>query len=55
MTRITTLTQYHSEYQFSLEHPEAFWEKQAQEFTWKKPWDTVLKWDFSGPDIRWFE
>lgn len=42
MTRITTLEQYHAEYQFALENPEAFWAEQAKEFTWKKPWDTVL-------------
>lgn len=55
MTRITTFSQYQSEYQFALENPEAFWENQAKEFTWKKPWGTVLKWDFTTPDIRWFE
>ncbi len=55
MTRITTITQYHAEYQSALENPESFWEKQAKEFTWKKPWDTVLTWDFSWPDVRWFE
>lgn len=55
MTRITTLAQYYTEYQFSLEHPEAFWEQQARELTWKKPWDRVLKWDFETPDICWFE
>lgn len=55
MAHITTLKQYQEEYQFALENPEAFWEKQAQEFTWGKPWDTILKWDFETPDIRWFE
>jgi len=42
MTRITTFEQYHKEYHFALENPEAFWDKQAREFVWQKPWDTVL-------------
>lgn len=42
MTRITTLAQYQSEYQFALENPESFWGKQASEFVWKKPWNSVL-------------
>jgi len=43
MTRITTIEQYHTDYQFALENPESFWEKQAKEFTWKKPWNIVLQ------------
>jgi acetyl-CoA synthetase len=42
MTRITSFAQYQSVYQFALEKPEVFWAQQAKEFTWKKPWDTVL-------------
>lgn len=42
MTRITSLEQYQKEYQFALENPEDFWEKQAQEFIWKEPWNSVL-------------
>ncbi len=43
MARITTFEHYQQEYQFALENPDNFWEKQAKEFTWKKPWDTVLQ------------
>jgi len=55
MTRITTFEEYNKEYQFSLENPEDFWATQARECTWKKPWDTVLTWDFENVNIRWFE
>jgi len=54
MTRITTFEQYHSDYQFALENPVSFWEKQAREFIWKKSWDTVLKGDFETNYIEWF-
>ena len=32
--------------------PEAFWENQAKELTWFKPWDKVLEWDL--PFAKWF-
>jgi acetyl-CoA synthetase len=54
MTRITSIEQYHSEYKKSIENPESFWAGIAETFTWKKKWDKVLDWNFSGPDIQWF-
>ncbi len=30
----------------------AFWEQQARELTWARPWDTVLEWDL--PYAKWF-
>jgi len=54
MTRITSIEQYHSEYKKSVESPELFWEEQANEFTWKRKWDTVLNWDFTTPSVNWF-
>ena len=54
MTRITSIEQYHSEYKKSVESPELFWEEQANEFTWKRKWDTVLNWDFATPSVNWF-
>ncbi|CAB4679875.1 unannotated protein [freshwater metagenome] len=30
----------------------AFWEEQARELTWEKPWDRVLEW--SPPYAKWF-
>jgi acetyl-CoA synthetase len=53
--KITTFEEYQSEYAKSIQNPEAFWEEKAVQFTWYKKWDSVLKWDFSKPEIKWFE
>lgn len=53
--QITSPEEYHEQYKLSVEQPEKFWEGIAQNFEWSKPWDKVLSYDFSKPDIRWFE
>ncbi|MFT4761422.1 MAG: acetyl-CoA synthetase [Paraglaciecola sp.] len=53
--QIKSLKQYQEVYKQSVENPEAFWASQAETFTWKKPWDEVLEWDFRKPDIKWFK
>lgn len=53
--RITSFEEYKEEYQKSVDNPEAFWEGHANSFVWKKKWDKVLDWNFSGPDVKWFE
>jgi len=52
---ITTFEEYKKEYAKSINTSEAFWEEKAKNFTWQKKWDTVLSWDFSKPEIKWFE
>ena len=52
---ITKFEEYKKEYAKSINTPEAFWEEKANNFTWQKKWDTVLSWDFSKPEIKWFE
>ncbi len=52
--RIRTFEEYQNEYKKSVEQPERFWEEKAGEFVWKKKWDSVLEWNFSKPDIKWF-
>jgi len=52
---ILTFEEYKKEYQKSIKNPEQFWEEKANDFTWQKKWDTVLDWDFSKPEIKWFE
>ena len=52
--RITTFEEYKTEYQKSIDNPEAFWTEIAENFTWKKKWDKVLEWDFVKPDVKWF-
>lgn len=53
---IKNLKEYHNNYSEAVENPEAFWATIAKEnFTWKRPWSTVLDWDFYIPKVSWFE
>jgi acetyl-CoA synthetase len=53
--RITSYEQYQNDYQKSIENPTQFWEGIANTFTWKKKWENTLDWDFTTPDVKWFE
>ncbi len=53
--QIRSLEQYQAVYQQSVQDPEGFWEGIAKTFQWHKKWDKVLDWDFTGPDIKWFQ
>jgi acetyl-CoA synthetase len=46
---------YQREYKESITHPDKFWAKKAKNFKWKKKWENVLSWNFSDPDIKWFQ
>jgi len=39
-------------YTAAAQNPEAFWEAQAKELLWYKPWNKVLDWN--PPHARWF-
>ena len=53
---IKHLEEYFQVYRKSIRDPESFWEEIAEEhFVWRKKWDNVLSWDFSKPEIKWFE
>lgn len=53
---IKHLEEYFQVYRKSIREPENFWEEIAEEhFTWRKKWDNVLRWDFTKPEIKWFE
>jgi acetyl-CoA synthetase len=53
---IKHLEEYYQVYRKSVRNPENFWDEIAEEhFVWRKKWDTVLDWDFSKPEIKWFE
>ncbi|MFT5103334.1 MAG: acetyl-CoA synthetase [Candidatus Latescibacterota bacterium] len=53
---LRTFEEYKQAYASSVENPEEFWAKIASEnFVWKKPWNEVLSWDFSTPEVKWFE
>lgn len=53
---IKNFPEYYQVYRNSVRNPELFWEEIAEEhFVWQKRWDNVLSWDFSKPEIKWFE
>ncbi len=53
---IKHLEEYYQVYRKSIENPELFWEEIAEEhFLWRKKWDKVLQWDFTKPEVKWFE
>ena len=53
--QISNLEEYHQAYQKSIKQPAQFWEEIAQNFTWKKKWDSVLEWNFIDPKVDWFK
>jgi acetyl-CoA synthetase len=53
---IKHLEEYYQVYRKSVRDPENFWEEVAEEhFMWRKRWDRVLSWDFTVPEVKWFE
>jgi acetyl-CoA synthetase len=53
---IKHLEEYYQVYRKSVRNPESFWEEIAEEhFVWRKRWDRVLEWDFTKPEIKWFQ
>jgi hypothetical protein len=48
-----SMAQYRKLYDESVEHPEKFWAKMAQEeLVWSAPWQQVLQWE--EPFAKWF-
>ncbi|WP_298320421.1 acetate--CoA ligase [uncultured Aquimarina sp.] len=53
---IKHLEEYFQVYRKSVRNPELFWSEIAEEhFLWRKKWDKVLDWDFSKPEVKWFD
>ena len=53
---IKQLEEYFQVYRKSVRNPENFWEEIAEEhFVWRKKWDKVLEWDFTKPEVKWFQ
>ena len=47
--------EYEALYRHSMEDPEGFWGKRAEELIhWDRKWDKVLEYDFFKPEINWF-
>src|SRR5690606_2119335 len=53
--QIKTFEEYQDAYKKSVENPEEFWGEIANNFFWKRKWSNVLNWNFTEPDIKWFE
>ena len=50
--QIKSLAEYEALYKESVEQPEKFWARAAEELHWFKKWDTVLEWN--APWAKWF-
>ena len=47
--------QYEAMYDASIDQPEQFWTKKAEEFiSWFKPWNTLVEQDFTKGKVSWF-
>lgn len=53
--QLQTFEDYQEAYKQSVEDPTAFWANIAENFTWKRKWDTVLDWNFKEPNVSWFK
>lgn len=52
--QIKSKAEYQIAYDKSISDPEGFWDEIASHFYWRKPWTTVLDWNFTEPKINWF-
>ncbi len=53
---INTPEDYNKIYQKSTNDVEEFWGTLAKDnFKWQKSWNSVLEWDFSKPEVKWFQ
>lgn len=53
---IKSLEEYFQVHRKSVQEPAKFWGEVAEEhFMWRRKWDNVLSWDFTKPEIKWYE
>ena len=50
--QIKSLAEYDALYKESVEQPEKFWGRVAEDLHWFKKWDKVLEWN--APWAKWF-
>lgn len=50
--RISSIAQYKKLHKQSVEKPEIFWAREAEELLWQRPWSEVLQW--KAPQAKWF-
>ncbi len=51
-SHLKSLADYEALYRESIDHPETFWGRAAEELHWFKKWDKVLEW--KAPWAKWF-
>ena len=54
LSSIHSFEEYQKAYTESVQNPEDFWSKIANELTWKTPFNKVLEWNFNEPNVKWF-
>lgn len=54
LSNIQSFEEYQKAYTESVQNPEEFWSKIANELTWKTPFNKVLEWNFNEPNVKWF-
>jgi len=52
---IKSMEGYKTMYEHSINDPEGFWTDMAKDFIWFRKWDTVRSFDFTKPEIRFYE
>src|SRR5512143_2575429 len=53
---IKSMEEYERLYKWSIEDPEDFWAEMAEKnLAWFKKWDKVLEYNFTKPEIKWFQ
>jgi len=52
MAQVKSLAEYDALYKESVEQPEKFWGRAAEDLHWFKKWDKVLEWN--APWAKWF-
>ena len=52
MAQVKSLAEYDTLYKESVEQPEKFWGRAAEDLHWFKKWDKVLEWN--APWAKWF-
>jgi acetyl-CoA synthetase len=53
--QIKSFEEYQKVYKRSIDDPETFWADVASHFHWRKKWNKVLSWNFTEPNVRWFD
>jgi acetyl-CoA synthetase len=53
--QINSEEEYYESYEKSVKDPEKFWDSIARTFYWRKEWSKSLEWDFTIPNVKWFQ